>query len=116
MSSSEAVRAWATNRGFVMARHVFKKRGNKTEVHLGLQELSVLMTACLELGVEHALDIVEKAAKAPATFDATADQELTIVGTFNNEATIKVREPSGPPCEHGIRPPALCRDCYEETP
>jgi len=26
--ASEAVRAWATNLGFVMARHVFKKRGN----------------------------------------------------------------------------------------
>jgi hypothetical protein len=26
------------------------------------------------------------------------------------------REPSGPPCEHNVRPPSLCRDCYEATP
>lgn len=62
--ATEAVRAWATNRGFVMARHVFKKRGNQSEAHIGLQELSALMTAALEIGAEHALDFAEKCAEA----------------------------------------------------
>lgn len=56
--ASEAVKAWATNRGFVMARHVFKKRGEHSEVHLRLDELAALMTAAVEIGAEKAIELM----------------------------------------------------------
>jgi hypothetical protein len=68
--SSEAVRAWAMNRGFVMAREVFRKRGNHSEVHLRLDELVALMTAATEMGAEKAVEMIAAelllAARTPA--------------------------------------------------
>ena len=56
--ASETVRAWAINRGFVMARDIFRKRGATSHVVLTLGELSTLMTAATEIGVEKALDLM----------------------------------------------------------
>lgn len=56
--ASEAVRAWAINRGFVMARDVLRKRGTKSVLVLTLGELSTLMTAAVETGAEKALDLM----------------------------------------------------------
>jgi hypothetical protein len=55
---SEAVKAWATNRGFVIARHVFRKRGDRSEVHLRLDELASLMTAAVEIGADEAIRLM----------------------------------------------------------
>jgi hypothetical protein len=58
------------NRGFVMAREVFRKRGNHSEVHLRLDELVALMTAATEMGAEKAIEMMSAelllAARTPA--------------------------------------------------
>jgi hypothetical protein len=68
--ASEAVRAWAINRGFVMAKHVFTKRGSHSEVHIGLEELSLLMTAALEIGAEKG---IEAATRVPPSTKGTTE-------------------------------------------
>lgn len=72
-------------------------------------EEAVRCDACWELESRLASYLTRGGSKAMIF----VQKKLGEAATAHDAKPTDVREPSGPPCEHGVRPPSLCRDCYE---
>jgi hypothetical protein len=49
---SDAVKDYAVSRGMILARHVFDKKGNNSEIHMNEAELAALLAIAFEIGFE----------------------------------------------------------------